>query len=264
MDNEQRALKKRLDEAAEAVELPSFIDNDPVKFVHRFYTPADREIAGFFAATLAWGRRDIVLAKMEELLRRMGGKPAAFVQTYSEARFNTLEGFVHRTFNAHDIAGLTRCLQHAMGKNTTLEPFFKACFLEAGNTNRPFAAVFHDRFLDVEGIDADRLKRHITTPERGSSSKRLWLFMRWMVRRNSAVDAGMWTFMQPSALLIPLDVHVGNVARRLGLLERKTNDYKALMELMETLRRFDPQDPVRYDYALFGLGVLGAENDEET
>lgn len=248
-------LKIKLDRIVLEVEQPSFIQNDPVGFLYAFDNADDKEIAAFFASYLAWGRRDIVLAKVSELLARMGNKPGSFVRNYTPDMFRALQGFKHRTFNDRDIEGMVLCLKQAIGESNSLEPFFMRCKSNAFETNRDIAAIFQELFLAPLGEDTSRLERHISTPEKGSSCKRFWLFLRWMIRRG-VVDGGLWTFLKPSELVIPLDVHVGNVARALGLLSRTQNDFKAVQELMKNLRMLDKTDPVKYDFALFGIGVL--------
>jgi uncharacterized protein (TIGR02757 family) len=223
--------------------------------VYEYNTLHDREIAGFFAAIMSWGRREIVIKKVGEVLSRMGKSPGLFIRQWQEDDAIVFKGFVHRTFKAGDIAALCRALHRAAGNHTSLEPFFQQCWEEAKTSGRDLAAVFHDRFLAFSGDGKDRLERHITTPERGSACKRFWLFLRWMVRTHSPVDAGLWQFMPASELQIPLDVHVATTARSLGLLKRTANDHKAVTELMTSLKKFNPDDPVRYDFALFGIGL---------
>lgn len=237
------------------IETPAFLDGDPAAFMHAFDLQADREIAAFFAALLAWGHRTIVNAKVRDLLERMNNRPFYFISSFENGSFRALAGFKHRTFNDRDMAGLMIALKHALASHGTLEPFFKRCLQISNESGTPFEAVFQSRFLEPVPEFRTRLERHITSPLKGSACKRFWLFLRWMIRKNSPVDLGCWSFLPASEVKIPLDVHVGNTARLLGLLKRKQNDAIALQELMQNLKSLDNADPARFDYALFGIGV---------
>ncbi|MCH8566820.1 MAG: TIGR02757 family protein [Balneolales bacterium] len=243
-----------LDEVIRITEVPSYIPSDPVLFLHAYDDVADKQIAGFFAAIMAWGRRDIVISKVNELMERMNHEPARFIRSYSTAHEERLFGFKHRTFTAQDVHYLCLILHRIFIKYGNFEPFWHEVYQQAKNQKRELIAVFHERFFQFhEG--PDRCRKHIANSEKNSSCKRLYLYLRWTVRKNSIVDTGIYSFMPASELMIPLDVHVARHARRLGLLGRKQNDWKAVVELTEKLRLLDPHDPAKYDYALFGMGI---------
>lgn len=249
-------LKSWLDPVADRVEQPSYIDHDPVQFMYRYHQTEDRNLAGFLAALFAWGRRDIVIAKTADLLGRFGTGPADFVAHLSIADERRLVGFKHRTFTSEDVTWLLRALKAILLTHGSLEQFFRACYLSANSAGRPLFSEFHEQFFAHIPQAPVRVRKHLATPDKNSSCKRLWLFLRWALRQNSCVDPGTMTFMPASELYIPLDVHVARQARRLGLLERKANDWKAAHELTGLLRIMHAEDPARYDYALFGIGIL--------
>lgn len=250
-------LKPWLDEWVGRMECPSYIDDDPVLFMHAFDDKLDRELAGFFAAVMAWGRRDIVIAKVRDLLERMDHNPSGFIGNFTEHDRHRFDGFKHRTFKPVDIYWLTAILHAILIEYGGFEPFWALCHRRAAVSGRSLMAVFHERFFRMRPEAAQRTRKHISNPEKNSSCKRLWLYLRWTIRKNSAVDPGTMTFMDPSDLMIPLDVHVARQARALGILERTYNDWKATCELTRKMRLLDPGDPAKYDYALFGIGVSG-------
>lgn len=252
-----RELKVLLDQIATEVETPAYVSDDPVQFIHAFEEKRDKEIAGFLAALMAWGRRDIVIRKTDDLLSRMNYELAAYVMHYSPARAEDFRTFRHRTFNQTDIHGFLSSLHCIYSEYEDFEAFWISCSREAHATDRPLLSVFHDRFLSLTPEFALRSRKHISTPESGSPCKRLNMFLRWAVRKQSPVDAGIWNLLPESELLVPLDVHVARQSRRLGLLTRRSNDWKAVLELTDVFRYMDPEDPSKYDFALFGLGALG-------
>ena len=252
-------LKPILDKINDRVEQPDYIPLDPVQFMHAFENKKDKEIAGFLAATMAWGRRDIVVAKVDNLLQRMDYTPYNFVMNYDQQMFNRLRAFKHRTFKPIDIHGLILTLREIYRSYPDFESFWKECYKSGKEQNRPFLAIFNERFFSFSPDLAERTRKHISDPENGSPCKRLYMFLRWTIRKNSPVDPGIWTFMPPSELLIPLDVHVARQARRFGLLTRRSNDWKTVNQLTNTLSLLNPDDPARYDYALFGIGALDYE-----
>lgn len=256
-------LKPFLDDLNDKIEQSDYINDDPVQFMHAFESKIDREIAGFFAATMAWGRRDIVNAKVEDLLQRMNNKPADFVLNYSESDAKHFDGFKHRTFKPIDMHWLTRSLQSILLKFGDFENFWVYCYDLAKREERELMAVFHEQFFAFHPEIPQRVRKHVSNPEKNSSAKRLYMYMRWVIRKDSPVDTGIMDFMSPAELKIPLDVHVARQARKLGLLSRKQNDWKAVLELTKRMRILDPGDPARYDYALFGIGVLGTELPDE-
>lgn len=249
-------LKPLLDDINDHVEQQDYISKDPVQFMHAFDRKQDMEIAGFLAATMAWGRRDIVVSKVNDLLKRMHYAPFDFIMGYSQANFEVFEGFKHRTFKPIDLHGLILALQETYRRYPDLEAFWKECYETGKTQNRPFLGLFHERFLNLTPELASRTRKHVSNPEKGSPCKRLYMFLRWTIRKNSPVDPGIWSFMPPSELQIPLDVHVARQGRKFGLITRRSNDWKTVNELTKTLSIMNPSDPSRYDYALFGIGAL--------
>ena len=252
---EQERLKDYLEGLVDRFNREEFITADPISVPHRFSRKEDIEIAGFFAAVLAWGQRKTILNKMQELLERMDAAPGDFVRNHSEADLRRLEGFVHRTFNDTDLLYFIHFLKGVYRDGGSLEQaFFPA------PDSRP-DAVFHalvsfrNRFA-ASPFFPSRSGKHISTPQNGSACKRLNMFLRWMVRKDDAgVDFGIWNSISPGQLICPCDVHVERQARVLGLVSRPKADWAMAMELTENLRLLNPEDPVRYDFALFGLGV---------
>lgn len=249
-------LRPFLDDLVMQVEQPEYIDSDPVSFLHAYSDKNDREIAGFFAALMAWGRRDIVMAKVEDLMRRMNHQPYAFIKSYNAGSSKSLEGFVHRTWNASDIDIICQILQRIYHDFGTFEAFWAEVYRDGLEQGVSVMERFHPMFFAMIDEAPARTRRHIGDAGKGSSCKRLWLYLRWCLRKDSIVDVGIMDFMPVSELMIPLDVHVARYARMLGLLTRPSNDWKAVVELTDRLRSLDPLDPAKYDYALFGLGVL--------
>jgi uncharacterized protein (TIGR02757 family) len=235
---------------------PSFIERDPISIPHRFSQKQDIEIMGFWSAVLAWGQRPVILKKSMELVTLMDGAPYDFIRNHEETDLKRFLAFKHRTFNATDALYFLHFFHQYYQAHDSLEDAFLGAPASA-ETVEPALIRFHDRFC-CDPFFPDRTRKHIATPARNSSCKRLLMFLRWMVRQdNPGVDFGLWTRLRPEQLVIPIDVHVNRVARKLGLLTRSQTDWKAALELTQTLRQFDPADPVRYDFALFGLGVEG-------
>lgn len=248
-------LKPWLDDWVERIEQPEYIKDDPVSFMHAFDDKEDQALAGFFAAIMAWGRRDIVIAKVQDLLERMNHRPSAFIRNFSDADAPIFDGFKHRTFKPVDMFWLTKSLQKILTRYGTFEAFWNHCYEKARQTNRELIAVFHHEFFAMHEEIPRRTRKHVSNSEKGSSCKRLFLYLRWVIRKGSPVDPGIMDFMEPSELVVPLDVHTARQARVLGLLTRTYNDWKAVEELTENMRKLDPTDPAKYDYALFGIGV---------
>ena len=259
------ALGAFLNEKAAFYNTPAFIARDPISIPHQFTRLQDIEIMGFWAAVLAWGQRPVILQKAQELIQLMEGVPHDFIRHHEDSDLRRFLAFKHRTFTATDTLYFLHFLKQYYRHHDSLE----TAFLPTGGgqdspTVEPHLRHFHDLFCDATGEQGlffpERTRKHIATPARQSGCKRLTMFLRWMVRKdNKGVDFGIWDKISPSQLLIPLDVHVDRVARNLGLLERKQTDWQAVLELSEVLRSFDPTDPVKYDFALFGMGVLGNE-----
>ncbi|MCC5940288.1 MAG: TIGR02757 family protein [Balneolaceae bacterium] len=252
-------LKPFLDEINAEVEKADYIPHDPVQFMHVFEEKRDAEIAGFFAATMAWGRRDIVIAKADDLFNRMDYKPFDFIMNYTQSDFKKFANFKHRTIKPVDVHGMILALQNIFANFKDFEGFWAMCYRKGIENNRHFLAVFHEEFFRRSSDLAERTKKHISNPEKGSTCKRLYMFLRWAIRKNSPVDPGIWSFLNASELLVPFDVHVARQARKYGLISRRTNDWKTVVQLTETLKLMNPDDPAVYDYALFGIGALGYE-----
>lgn len=246
-------LREFLEEQYDLYNRPDFITLDPVSIPHQFTKKEDIEIAGFFAATIAWGQRPTILKNANELMRRMDNAPHDFIQHHLPKDRKQFQNFVHRTFNGVDCMYFLQSLQNIYRKQGSLEQTF------TGEDARNAILNFRTTFFSTK--HPSRSKKHISLPPlkedaAGSSCKRLNMFLRWMVRKDKrGVDFGIWNNMKMDQLMCPLDVHSGNVARKLGLLKRKQNDWQAVEELTKSLRKFDPNDPVKYDFALFGMGV---------
>jgi uncharacterized protein (TIGR02757 family) len=243
-------LKEYLDFKAEQYENPIFLDSDPLKLVHQFSKKEDCEIIGFLVATIAWGNRKSIISNGEKLIQLLDYQPHDFVLNYNSSK--QLTHFVHRTFNVQDLDFFIRSLQNIYLNHGGLEAAFKVHSEYAGIKGRIIN--FRELFLQV--AHEKRSEKHISNPLQNSACKRLNMFLRWMVRlNNQGVDLEIWKSIATSELYLPLDVHTSRNARLLGLLSRKQDDWKALEELMETLRKMDPIDPSKYDFALFGIGV---------
>lgn len=245
-------LRDFLLEKADRYETQDFIPDDPISIPHRFSDPADAAMAGLFTALIAWGNRKAILKSATTIMERMDGAPDRFVREATPLEVEqAFAGFVHRTFNASDVAVVVAGLQQALAGGRTLEALFNQ-----GPDAFSRLAAFHEAVF-AGCPDPHRTRKHVANPRKGSAAKRLNMFLRWMVRpAGRGVDLGLWRTMHPSELMMPLDVHTSNVGRQLGLLERKANDWKAVEELTAALRTIDPRDPVRLDFALFGLGAI--------
>lgn len=231
---------------------PSFVFLDPVSIPHKFSKKQDIEIAGFFAATFAWGNRTTIIQKATELMQRMDNSPYEFCLNHSESDLKKLLNFKHRTFNDTDLLYFVEFFKQHYTSYVTLED----AFTRHGSDIAAMLIGFNKYFFSLEFVP-DRTRKHVATPERGSTCKRLNMFLRWMVRKdNKGVDFGIWSSISPAILICPIDVHAERTARKLGLLKRKQLDWLAAIELTENLRRLDAEDPVKYDFALFGIGVM--------
>lgn len=249
----QTDLKYFLDLKVEQYNNPKFIESDPIQIPHRFSKKEDIEIAAFLTASIAWGNRKSIINNAMRLMDLLDDAPYDFVLNHQETDLEKLHSFVHRTFNATDCAQFIKSLQHIYLNHNGLEAVF-ANHAEK-DSMQPAISKFKTVFFEIE--HTSRTQKHISDPLKNSAAKRINMFLRWMVRNDkTGVDFGIWKTLSPSQLSCPLDVHSGNVARKLGLLNRKQNDAKALLELDTVLRQFDPNDPVKYDFALFGLGVF--------
>jgi uncharacterized protein (TIGR02757 family) len=246
-------LKDFLDEKVRLYNTTQFIETDPIQIPHLFSVKEDIEISAFLIATIAWGNRKTIIRNGHKLMQIMGDSPYDFVMNFSEKHTNQLSSFVHRTFNSDDLNYFIKALQNIYKNHGGLEQVF-ARKVEARSLQTSIHH-FKKTFFNLPHLS--RTEKHISDPLKNSAAKRINMFLRWMVRNdNTGVDFGIWQTLSPSQLSCPLDVHSGNVARKLKLLQRKQNDGKALFELDSSLRKMDPKDPVKYDYALFGLGVF--------
>jgi uncharacterized protein (TIGR02757 family) len=244
----RQALKEFLDFKAQQYEQPAFIATDPISLAHQFSKKEDVEIVAFFMAILAWGNRQSIIKSGEKLLAILGQEPHQYILNYQDG---DCPEFVHRTFNRVDLNGFLLGLK-AIYEQGDLEQAFSTGI--PNSTLFVHICAFRSRFIPY--LETRTLK-HVADPASGSAAKRLIMFLRWMVRSNAkGVDFGIWTSIDPAQLMIPLDVHTGNIARKLGLISRSQNDWKTNEELIGILQEFDPFDPAKYDFALFGLGAL--------
>ncbi|WP_067145765.1 TIGR02757 family protein [Pseudotamlana agarivorans] len=246
-------LKEFLDSKVLEYNNPKFIDSDPIQIPHRFSLKEDIEIASFLAATIAWGNRKMIIKNADKIMQLLGNSPYDFVMNHKTHHLDAFDGFVHRTFNAEDLKYFISSLKNIYLNHGGLEKVFMSHASE--HSMQPAIHEFKKTFFSIN--HPSRTLKHVGDPNKGSAAKRLNMMLRWLVRNDHAgVDFGIWTSISASKLSCPLDVHSGNVARKLGLLKRKQNDSKALTELDTALRKLDPKDPVKYDFALFGLGVF--------
>lgn len=247
-------IHELLEDKYEQYNRNSFIEHDPIAIPHQFSNQKDIEIAGFLAATIAWGKRSMILKKGFELMNLMDGSPYEFVKNHSRADRKRFEKFVYRTFNSKDLSYFIKSLNLLVNEYESLGNLFEKLFKKQ-NDIYDLINAFHEKFFEYH--EPGRSRKHLAYPAKGSSAKRINMFLRWMVRKDQrGVDFGFWNFIQPSKLYLPLDVHTGRVSRKLGLLKRKSNDWKAVEEVTSVLRTFDSNDPVKYDFAIFGLGVF--------
>jgi len=247
-------LKQLLDEKAAFYNRPFFIETDPIAVPHRFSRKEDIEIAAFLVATIAWGQRKSIIQNGMRLMELMDWQPADFVRNFSESDLRPFARFVHRTFNYADLEFFLFSLKNIYQEHSSLEQCFTKPYLQNMDVKDAITG-FRRVFFDIPHLP--RTQKHVSNPDTGASAKRLNLFLRWMVRKDdTGVDFGLWDAIAPAHLYCPLDLHSGRVARRLGLLQRKQNDWKAVEELTDNLRKLNQEDPVLYDFALFGMGVF--------
>lgn len=246
-------LKSFLDEKVELYNNPNFIESDPIQIPHLYSQKEDIEIAGFLASVIAWGNRKMIIRNAQRKMELMGNSPYDFIMSHKEKDLEPLENFVHRTFNGQDFIGFIRSLKNIYENHGGLEAIF--ALHQEENSMQKSISEFKKTFFEINHLT--RTEKHLPDPLGGSAAKRINMYLRWMCRKdNKGVDFGIWKTIAPSKLSCPLDIHSGNVARKLELLTRKQNDAKALAELDVSLRILDPEDPVKYDFALFGLGVF--------
>ncbi len=245
-------LKEFLDQKSAQYNRLGFIENDPISIPHLFKKKQDIEIAGFFAATLAWGQRKTIIRKCRELLTMMDDDPHQFILHHTEMDLKKFLDFKHRTFNSTDLLYFVESLRHYYKEHTSLEDAFVGS--PQDETVEKGLIKFHNLFFTLD--HPHRTKKHLPTPERKSTCKRLAMYLRWMVRRDDkGVDFGIWKKISPAQLVCPCDLHVDRVARKLKLIKRKQTNWQTALELTANLRKLDANDPVKYDFALFGLGI---------
>lgn len=246
-------LKEFLEEKVHQFNTTSFIADDPISIPHLFHLNEDREIAGFLTALIAWGQRKVILKNAHELIRRMDQQPYHFILHHSAKERKSFNDFVHRTFNGIDAMYLLKALQSLYTSQSSLE----AVFSKGIQQKNDLSLAIHQARMEILSFSAPgRTGKHLADPLRNSSAKRICMYLRWMVRNDkTGVDFGIWKKIKPKDLYCPLDIHSGRVARTLGLLTREQDDWKAVNELTINLRKLDKNDPVKYDFALFGLGV---------
>ena len=256
-----RELKEFLEEKHDQYNCIQFIESDPISIPHEFIKKEDIEIAGFLTATIAWGQRMTIIKNARRLMAMMDNRPHEFILNATKKDLNQFDNFVHRTFNGIDVTYFVKSLQHIYKKHNGLESVFMvpptADPLNKESTILISIMKFRETFFSME--PPVRTGKHVSNPAANSSAKRICMYLRWMIRDdNRNVDFGLWknTNIEMQHLMCPLDVHSGNVARKLGLLKRTQNDWKAVKELTNSLKKLDPRDPVKYDFALFGLGVF--------
>ncbi|ALJ04326.1 hypothetical protein APS56_03850 [Pseudalgibacter alginicilyticus] len=246
-------LKEFLNTKVAQYNNPKFIESDPIQIPHQFFKKEDIEISGFLTATIAWGNRKSIIDNAKRMMQLLDDAPYDFILNHGETDLRKLLPFVHRTFNGEDFIQFIVSLQHIYNNHKGLE----AIFYKHSDKNSLQNSIsnFKKTFFEIEHLQ--RTQKHVSDPLKNSAAKRINMFLRWMVRNDkTGVDFGIWKSLSPNQLSCPLDVHSGNVARKLGLLTRKQNDRKALVELDTALRKLDTNDPVKYDFALFGLGVF--------
>lgn len=248
-------LRELLEALHDKYNRPEFIPDDPISVPYRYTGRADREIAGFLSATIAWGNRKAIVANGHRMMRCMDDAPADFVRNASEKELASLSSYAHRTFNGGDLRDFVLALRRMEELHGGIGNFFETRY-EATRSIPAVFAEFRREFFSCG--HAPRCEKHLSSIEKGAACKRLCMYLRWMVRSDGrGVDFGEWTRIPMSALYIPLDVHTGNMSRALGLLTRRQNDWRAVEQTTASLRMFDPADPVRYDFSLFGAGIDG-------
>jgi uncharacterized protein (TIGR02757 family) len=244
-------IARLLNDRAMRYNNPSFIELDPISIPHLFSNKGDIEISGFLTATISWGQRATILKNSQRLMLMMDNSPYDFISNFKPSDLKPFQDFVHRTFNGDDCIYFLTSLQNIYKNHGGLENLFS-------QENNNIAAIINNfKKVFFETGHLPRTTKHIADPMKGASAKRINMFLRWMARKDDrGVDFGIWNKITPSDLYIPLDIHSGNVARKLGILSRKQNDWKSVEELTYSLKLLDPEDPVKYDFALFGLGIF--------
>lgn len=252
---EREELRGMLEHLYDKYNRPEFIEPDPISIPHAFEGRDDREIAGFLAATIAWGNRKAIVRSARRMVEYMDSAPTDFVRHASERELVRLQSYVHRTFNGSDFRDFVLAIRGIVERFGGIGEFFESRY-EATGDLRQAMSDFRREFFAAD--HCPRCEKHLSSIDKGAACKRLNMYLRWFVRRDGrGVDFGLWTRIPMSALYLPLDVHSGNMGRALGLLHRRQNDWKATEEITASLREFDAEDPVRYDFSLFGAGIDG-------
>src|ERR1017187_4469701 len=245
----QNELKEFLDKKVDEYNQPFFISGDPISIPHLFSKKQDIEIAAFFAAIFSWGNRATIIQKSKELMRLMNDAPHDFCVNHTDKELKRLLGFKHRTFNATDLLYFIEFMKSHYSKNNSLETAFTKWMNPNSETIEPGLIGFYHYFFSLHDAPA-RTRKHIASPEKKSSCKRLNMYLRWMIRKDDrGVDFGIWKNISSSQLICPIDLHVARVAKRFGLLQQNQAGWAGALELTEQLRRLDPKDPVKYDFA---------------
>jgi uncharacterized protein (TIGR02757 family) len=253
MGSDLKKLREFLDEKVIQYNNPNFIEFDPVQIPHMYSKKEDVEISGFLAATISWGNRKSIVKNAKRMMELMGNSPYDFIMSHRDEHLKKMDGFVHRTFNSTDLLTFIESLKYLYQYHNGLEGIFTEH--KTTDSIQPAIHQLKKEFFNVPHLQ--RTKKHLPDPLTGSAAKKINMYLRWMIRKdNAGVDFGIWKNISPSILSCPLDVHSGNVARKLGILKRKQNDAKAVRELDDVLRQLDSNDPVKYDFALFGIGAF--------
>ena len=252
---ERDELREMLEHLHDKYNRVEFIEPDPISIPHSFSDRDDREVAGFLAAAIAWGNRKAIVKSARRMMQYMDNAPADFVRNASGRELAHLQSYVHRTFNGQDFTDFVLCMRHIMKRHGGIGSFFESRY-EATQDMAQVLSDFRREFFSCD--HSPHCEKHISSIDKGAACKRLNMYLRWFVRHDErGVDFGLWNKIPMSALYLPLDIHTGNMGRALGLLTRKQNDWKATAEITAALREFDAEDPVRYDYSLFGAGIDG-------
>ncbi|MCF8373055.1 MAG: TIGR02757 family protein [Bacteroidales bacterium] len=251
---EKNELKDFLDEKYYQYNTPDFVVSDPIQVPHSFSSKEDIEIAAFLSASIAWGQRKTIIKNAFRLMAFMDNQPYQFILNAEQSDLSVFDAFVHRTFNREDCRFFIRSLQNMYKNHGGLEQVFTKGYSVENSVE---SALEYFRTIFLEEDHQKRSEKHVANILKNSSAKRLNMFLMWMVRKDGrGVHFGLWDKIDPARLYLPLDVHTGNVGRKLGILSRQQNDWKAVLEITQSLRTFDPTDPVKYDFALFGLGIF--------
>jgi len=252
MELNMEQLREFLDERVQQYNTPNFIELDPIQIPHMYSAKEDIEISGFLAATISWGNRTSIVKSAKRMMELMGNSPYDFIMNHRDEHLKKMDGFVHRTFNSTDLITFIEALKYLYQHRNGLEGVITK--FKTTKSIQPSIHHLKREFFTIPHLA--RTRKHLPDPLKGSAAKKINMYLRWMIRKDDrGVDFGLWENISPSILSCPLDVHSGNVARKLGLLHRNQNDSKAVLELDNFLRSMDPHDPVKYDFALFGLGV---------